>query len=223
MALGGDRRSLRLREEDEELITRVSTVQSRTVVLMMGGSAIVVEPWIESVAAALHVWYPGMEGGRAIADVLTGATNPCGRLPFAVPTDENHLAHFDPDATQIRYDAWHGQWLLDRDGHEARFPFGFGLSFTQFLLKDARYDGSDIVVTIDNTGNTGGAAVVFAFRSTDSTQRLVGFRKVRIAAGSSRTVRIPAGSVGRVRIALHAHDPEAIDLDSGMDAAKGSR
>ena len=73
-----------------------------------------------------------MEGGRAIADVLTGAAEPGGRLPFAIPVDAAHLPFFDPDARRITYDAWWGQRKLDRDGHPAAYPFGFGLGYTTF-------------------------------------------------------------------------------------------
>lgn len=214
MAPGGDRRSLRLREDDEALILDVARVQPCTVVLLMGGSAVVVEPWIDAVAAALHVWYPGMEGGHAIADVLTGARDPGGRLPFAVPTDERHLAPFDPDAKQVRYDAWHGQWILDRDGHEARFPYGWGLSWTTFAIGDVARDGSDLLACVRNTGGRDGTTVAFAFRSAPPTWRLAAFGKIRLARGESANVRLSGAAFGRVRVGFHAHDPSAIEIDA---------
>ncbi len=222
MAPGGDRASLRLRSEDEELILRVAALQPRTIVLVMGGSAVVVEPWIENVAAALQVWYPGMEGGHAIADVLTGAVNPGGRLPFAVPTDESHLPHFDPDASEIRYDGWHGQWLLDRDGRAARFPFGFGLSYSHFSIEQAAVESlggrsqapAEIVVQVANTGSTSGSTVVFFFRIDGlSRRRLFAFRKVRLDAGARTIVRAPAELPGRIVVAQHAGDAHAIELE----------
>lgn len=212
MALGGDRRSLRLREEDEQEILRTAAAQPATVVLVMAGSAVIVEPWIESVAAALQVWYPGMEGGHAIADVLTGVVPPGGRLPFAVPTDAAHLPPFDPDARQVVYDEWHGQWLLDRDGHQARFPFGFGLSYTSFELRDARREKDAAVVDLVNTGGCDGPCVVFAFVDHGSTRRLVSFRKVHVASSSTERVSLDVPRQGTIRIARHAGDPEAIEL-----------
>ncbi|MEP6626187.1 MAG: glycoside hydrolase family 3 C-terminal domain-containing protein, partial [Acidimicrobiia bacterium] len=97
MAVGGDRRSLRLRPEDEALIEEVAAVNSRTVVAVMAGSAVVM-PWIDAPAATLLLWYPGMEGGHALADVVFGAVAPSGHLPFAIPRDETDLVHFDADA-----------------------------------------------------------------------------------------------------------------------------
>jgi beta-glucosidase len=213
MALGGDRPSLRLRADDEATILAVCAVQPRTVVLLMGGSAVLVEPWIDSTAAVMQVWYPGMEGGHAIADVLTGAADPGGRLPFAVPTDESHLAFFDPDANEIRYDLWHGQWLLDRDGHRARYPFGFGLSYTRFALANAAAAAGRISVEVANTGAREGTTVVYFFVSDPPAWRLFAFRKVRLTRGATEMVHVEATATGRVMIASHARDPEALYVD----------
>jgi beta-glucosidase len=210
MALGGDRRSLQLRRDDEALIARVAAVQRRTVVLVMAGSAVIVEPWIESVAAVLHVWYPGMEGGTAIANVLAGAVNPSGRLPFVVPLDESHLPAFDPDASAVTYDRWHGQWMLDRDGRRPRYPFGFGLSYTTFALASARRDAGVVRVEVVNCGARDGATVVFVFRPEGPTKRLVGFQKLRVSAGARATAQIPAGLAGPLLVARHASDPDTI-------------
>jgi len=227
MALGGDRRTLGLRPEDEDLIANVAAVQPHTIVLIMAGSAVTVETWIEKAPAVLQVWYPGMEGGHAIADVLTGVVNPNGRLPFAVPTDEAHLAHFDPDATAIEYDGWHGQWLLDRDGHAARFPFGFGLSYTRFEIRSTRFEpgheagnegGSStgsVVAEIANVGATDGAVVVFFLRPMETARRLFAFRKTRIRAGGVASVRVSATGIERIVVALHAHDPRAVEIEVG--------
>ena len=84
--------------------------------------------------ALVMMWYAGMEGGHALAHVLTGEHNPTGRLPFAFPTSEAHLPSFDRDATVVTYDRFHGQRLLDRIGVAAAFPHGFGLSYTTFAI-----------------------------------------------------------------------------------------
>lgn len=212
LAPGGDRRSLRLREEDEQLIAAVAAVQPRTIVVTMGGSAIVVEPWIEEIPALLHVWYPGMEGGSALADVLLGAAEPGGRLPFAVPTDESHLPPFDPDAASATYDRWHGQWRLDRDGHRARYPFGYGLSYGHFVLGNAVRAPDAVTLEVANTGDRAGSTVVFVFEQETDHRRLVAFRKVRIAVGETRTVRMEIRAVGTLVVAQHANDPASIRL-----------
>jgi len=126
---GGDRRSLTLRAEDEALIAAVAAANERVVVVLMCASAVLMERWRHTVPAIAILWYPGMEGGHALADVLLGAAAPTGRLPFAIPTSEEHLPPFDPDATSIEYGALHGQRLLDHLGVEAAYPFGFGLTY----------------------------------------------------------------------------------------------
>src|SRR5437868_5592339 len=93
MAPGGDRANLRLRAEDEALVRAVRSRNARTVVVVMGGSAVVM-PWCREVPIVLLAWYPGMEGGHALADVLLGAVAPSGRLPFAIPADEDDLVAF---------------------------------------------------------------------------------------------------------------------------------
>ena len=196
-APGGDRTSLRLRPEDEALIAAAAEACDRVVVLVMSGSA-VVAPWLEDVAATVMVWYPGMEGGHAIADVLLGRAEPGGRLPFAVPHAEGDLVHFDKDAATETYGLLHGQWKLDADGVAPHRPFGFGLGYTTWALGPAVAGGDGAVsVEVTNTGDRDGSTVVQVYGSVPGSaferppRRLVGFAKVRLTAGASSTVRIP--------------------------------
>ena len=198
MATGGDRAHLRLAPADEDLIVATSAVNERTVVAVMGGSA-VVTPWIAGPAATLLLWYPGMEGGHALADVLTGAVPPGGRLPFAVPVRQGDLVHFDRDGTTETYDLFHGQWHLDRNGTEPAFPFGFGLSTTSFALDELHVaETRDAVsVRVTNTGDRDGVTVVQVYGGYEQSAyerpvaRLVGFRRVELAAGRNVRVAVP--------------------------------
>ena len=184
----GDRDSLRLHEQDEQLIRAVAAANPRTVVVVIGGSAIIMEAWRGVVPAILMAWYPGMEGGRAIADVLTGAQEPGGRLPLAIPTDASHLPYFDKNATSIVYDAWWGQRKLDHDGHQAGFPFGFGLGYTSFEvdLVSADQDARTATVNVVNTGARAGSTVVqvYAVEAEALVPQLVGFQRVELGAGA---------------------------------------
>ncbi|MEM9712556.1 MAG: glycoside hydrolase family 3 C-terminal domain-containing protein [Actinomycetota bacterium] len=195
MAPGGDRRTLRLPPPDEALIEAVCAVNARTVVAVMGGSAFVV-PWIDRTAATLLLWYPGMEGGHALADIVTGAVPPTGRLPFAVPHDEADLVHFDPDASTETYGLFHGQWHLDREDVEPRFPFGFGLTTTTFELVGARREGDEVLVGVHNAGDRDGVEVVQIYGSVPGSaferprRRLVGFARVGVAAGETVEARV---------------------------------
>jgi len=234
---GGDRRSLRLHPEDEALIAGVVAANPRTIVAIVAGSAVIMEPWRPQVPAIVQAWYSGMEGGHALADVLLGHVDATGRLPFSVPTDEAHLPPFDIDADAVAYDAWHGYWRLARDRHEPAHPFGFGLSYTSWDLGAATLDedGPHLVVraTLTNTGSRDGADVVQVYggRPADPIRpamRLVGFTRVEVPAGQSRTVelRIPTvhlqvRDAGRwmlptgtyvLRVARHSADRAACDV-----------
>jgi beta-glucosidase len=196
-AKGGDRQALTLHRRDEERIAAVAAANPRTVAVVIGGSAIIMEPWRHKVAAILMAWYPGMEGGRAIADVLTGAQEPGGRLPVAIPTAAKHLPSFDAQAKTIVYDSWWGQRKLDRDGHPAAYPFGFGLGYTTFdmdLVDHRATDGAAVVtVRVRNTGSRAGSTVAQVYAVNDAVgavPQLVGFRRVELPAGGEDIVAI---------------------------------
>ncbi|WP_062206379.1 glycoside hydrolase family 3 protein [Demequina salsinemoris] len=197
VADGGDRIRLTLRPVDEAIILAVAEANPRTVVSMVAAGAVITESWRHAVPGIVMSWYSGMEGGHALADVLLGDVDPGGRLPFAVPTTENHLPFFDRDAMSITYDRWHGQRLLDKLGVAAAFPFGFGLSYTDFevavdaakRLDDAR---AEIDVTVTNVGARRGRHVVQVYAvGPDGGRHLVGFQVADVPAGSSETVTVP--------------------------------
>ena len=137
---GRSRAARRSTAPDEALIAAVAAANPRTVVAMVAGSAVLTESWRATVPALLQVWYSGMEGGHAFADVVLGATDATGRLPFSVPTDAAHLPPFDREADAVTYDAWHGYWKLARDRHQPAFPFGFGLSYTTWEIGPTTVD-----------------------------------------------------------------------------------
>ena len=223
---GGDRATLRLHPTDEQLIADAATACSWVVVAVMAGSAVVM-PWLDTVGATLMVWYPGSEGGHALADVLFGRAEPTGRLPFAVPHDESDLVDFDRDAKTAVYGLLHGQWHLDASGTYAHLPLGHGLGYTSFDLGTAGMNGEEVVVTVANTGNCAGSTVVQVYGSVpDSTyerppKRLVGFTKVRLDAGESTKLQIP---VDRSQLDLRidgawTREDSPVEYRVGLDAA----
>jgi beta-glucosidase len=233
---GGDRVHLTLHEHDEALIAAVAAANPRTVVAVVAGSAVLTEGWRGSVPALLQVWYAGMEGGHALADVLLGRVDPTGRLPFSVPTDADHLPPFDRDAQAATYDRWHGYWRLARDRHPPAFPFGFGLSYTSWEIGPTTLDddGATLTVTaqLTNTGDRAGADVVqvYAGRKADTTRparRLVAFRRVELDPGQHAdvTIEIPwdrlrvwddgwklAPGTYTVEVGRHSADVLSVDL-----------
>lgn len=201
---GGDRRSLRLRERDEKLLRVVADANPRTVAVLIGGSAVVTEAWRAAVPAVLMAWYPGMEGGHALADVLLGRVNPSGKLPCVFPKSEADLPPFDPDAAVARYGLFHGQRLLDRSGVSPAFAFGFGLSYTTFSVGAPRLAGATLdaagqvrlTVNVKNTGARAGSEVLqlYAGYPESAVERplreLKAFRKVRLAPGEAQEVTL---------------------------------
>ena len=232
---GGDRTSLRLRPVDEEIVRAVAAANPRTVVAVVAAGAVIMEGWRERVNGLLLAWYAGMEGGHALADVLFGRVDPGGRLPFAVPTSEEHLPPFDRDATAVTYDRWHGQRLLDRLGVPAAYPLGFGLSYAGWRLGEPLVrpaDGAvEVEVDVTNVGRRPGRHVVQVYGVPLDGDRageraLLGFAALGADAGATVPVRVrgslrplsrwdpvardlapPTGRV-RIEVAAYAGDPD---------------
>ena len=236
---GGDRVSLALRPADEDLIRAVADANPRTVVAIVAAGAVLTEAWRPAVPAVLMMWYAGMEGGHALADVLRGAQNPSGRLPFSIPTSEAHLPFFDRDATAITYDHFHGQRLLDRLGVSAAFPHGFGLSYTTYEVhgvevRPAQAGRAVVSVDVANTGARDGTHVVQVYGRSSSGPYagelvLVGFAPISVAAGTTASIEVPVSLVPlgawdptsrrrilppaadvELEVGAHAHDPAAV-------------
>ncbi len=201
---GGDRASLTLSRHDEALIQAVGAAQANTVVVLIGGSALITEAWRNQVPAILMAWYPGMEGGHAIADVVFGKVNPSGKLPCVFPKSEKHLPFFDRHAESIEYGYYHGYRLMDKEGYEPAFPFGFGLSYTTFEYRNLRLDQTEVAadgtlrgsVEITNTGSRAGDEVAQLYVGYEGAQvdrpvkDLKGFARVHLEPGETKRVEL---------------------------------
>lgn len=208
---GGDRARLTLHPRDEALIRTIAAANPRTIVALMVGSAVITEAWRDQVGAILVLWYPGMEGGHALADVLLGRVNPGGRLPCTFPRRMQDLPVFDRDATKITYDLWHGYRKLARDGAAAAFPFGFGLSYTSWRHAHLRLAQTRLTVgdtlraslEITNTGAVAGDEVVQLYIAAIGSaverapRELKAFVRVTLAPGETQTVtlRVPVAEL----------------------------
>jgi beta-glucosidase len=205
---GGDRATLTLPAADEALIQAVATANPRTVVVMIGGSAIITERWRAQVPTILMAWYQGMEGGHALADLLLGEVAPSGKLPCSFPRSADQLPFFDRDAKQITYGYFHGYWKLDQQGTRPAFPFGFGLSYTTFAYRDLVVETPEIdtegtarvAVTITNTGSRPGDEIVQLYVGCEDSavtrpvRALKAFQRVSLAPGEKHrvTFKLPA-------------------------------
>ena len=207
---GSDLPDIELPGRQNELVAAVANANPRTVVVLQTGGPVEM-PWIDSVAAVLEAWYPGQEAGNAIADILTGAAEPGGRLPqtFPVRWADNPAHSQDREVYpglegKVRYEEgiFVGYRHYDRHGMTPLFPFGFGLGYTRFALSelvvdDSRFesDGAVVVsVTATNTGARAGSAVVQLYVRDEEAgaprpdKELKAFEKLQLAAGEARSV-----------------------------------
>jgi beta-glucosidase len=201
-ARGGDRKNLHLRPEDVKLIEELAPDNPRTVVVLAGGSAILMEEWKDKVNAILMAWYSGMEGGSALARILFGDVNPSGKLTVTFAKDASQLPPCDPPYTgTVDYGYYHGYTLADKKGYEPSFPFGYGLSYTSFKYSNLKLGAAEITpdgelpvsVDVENTGRRSGEEVVqlyvgFPNAKMDRPVKLLrGFAKIALSAGEKRT------------------------------------
>jgi beta-glucosidase len=202
---GTDRRDMALHEGQNELIEKIAELNPRTVVVLVSGSPVEM-PWVDRVPAVVQMWYAGMEGGHAMADVLLGDVNPSGKLPITFPkTLSDSPAHalndYAPDICRYKEGVFVGYRWFDFRKVEPLFAFGHGLTYTRFELSDLRIEstGSEVSVslTVRNTGRRAGAEVVQVYvgQRFSSVERpireLKGFAKVYLHPAESRRVTLP--------------------------------
>jgi beta-glucosidase len=206
-----DRKQLELPPQQDALIRETVAANPNTVVVLINGSPIGM-PWVDAVPAILECWYPGMQGGEAIARVLFGDVNPSGKLPVTFPRSlRDSPAHaslrtFPGDRRTVHYDEelFVGYRHFDKHGIEPLFPFGHGLSYTTFAYRDLQLDAVQLSpqqtlclsLTVENTGDRAGAEVVQVYIADRDPgddrppQSLKAFRKVWLEPGSSQRVDI---------------------------------
>jgi len=202
--VGGDLEYLGLAHDQVRCIVDCAALKGRRVVVVLqAGSCVMVEGWIDRVAGVVMAWYGGEQGAEALVDILAGTTNPSGKMPVATPRRMDHLVRFDRTARVVEYGLFdHGQVHLDRCGHRARFPLGFGLSYTRFALRllavrsVAEEEGVLVDVEVANVGPRSGGDVVMAFvhASASKVDRAVAllkaFQRVQVDAGERVTVAL---------------------------------
>jgi len=191
---GGDRTSLDLPAPEEALIEALAATGKPLVVVLTNGSALGVNWAKEHANAILEAWYPGEEGGTAVAETLSGANNPAGRLPVTFYKDVAQLPAFEDYAMK-------GRTYRYFDG-EPLYPFGYGLSYTTFDYKDLKLPGKVLEagedlhasITVTNTGKTAGDEVVqlylkFPAVAGAPNKALRGFQRIHLETGASQQVQ----------------------------------
>ncbi|MDO4847521.1 MAG: glycoside hydrolase family 3 C-terminal domain-containing protein [Clostridiaceae bacterium] len=199
-AMGGDRYSLRIPEDEVRLIHSACRVFDKVIVNIIGGSAYIIEEWKDGANAILHSFYSGMEGGNALAELISGKVNPSGHLPFTMAKDENDYPDFlfpSAKTRDITYGYYHGYTLLDKEQKKAAYPFGFGLSYTEFRYTKIKAkdtgDSVEISLNVANKGGRDGKTVVQVYAGAEgehTVKLLKGFKKVFVKAGENESVKI---------------------------------
>jgi beta-glucosidase len=196
---GGDRTSLDLPKEQEELLKALKATGKPVVLVLMSGSALAVNWENENLPAILQAWYPGQEGGNAVADVLFGNYNPGGRLPVTFYKSVNDLPGFEDYSMNGRtYKYFTGKAL---------YPFGHGLSYSTFKYNSAKVtvpaikagQQTSVEVSVTNTSKIAGDEVVQVYVSAKGVK---GFSPLKTLAGFER-VNIPAGKTVLVKVSVN--------------------
>ncbi|MDR3727644.1 MAG: glycoside hydrolase family 3 C-terminal domain-containing protein [Terracidiphilus sp.] len=195
---GLDRQNMDFPKGQEELIRRVASVNPHTVVVLMHGSPFTVSGWIDSVPAVLDAWYPGMEGGNAIAEALVGDINPAGKLTFSWPkqlkdSPTYSIGTADKDNVNYKEGIFVGYRYFDTRDIAPQFPFGFGLNYSDFtysgLTAVRSPQGFHVSLSVKNVSARSGAQVVQLYIApTESTaprpvHELRGFRRLTLKPG----------------------------------------
>ncbi len=218
MTESADAKSLNLPGGQDQLVEAVARANPRTAVVLETGGPVLM-PWLDRTAAVLEAWYPGQKGGEAIAEILSGAADPSGRLPVTFPVSEDQLPHRKiqgyPSGAPIgpvgrgghygaMFDAVYSEgaavgykWFFER-GEQPLFPFGFGLSYTCFALSNlaVNADGSAVTAsaTVRNSGGRAGAAIpefyLTAPQAAHIPLRLVGWDRIDLKPGEERQVKV---------------------------------
>jgi len=207
---GRDMTTLTLSDNQDDLVSAVAAANPRTIVVLeTGGPAAM--PWIGNVAAAIEIWYPGIKGAEALANILFGDVNPCAKLPATFAKSDADLPHptifggglrpsqprgappaFDIDYTEglkVGY-----KWF-DAENKEPLFPFGYGLSYTTFAYSGLKASAESVSFTVRNTGQRAGAEIAQVYAglpaaAQEPPRRLVAWEKIQLAPGGSKTVTL---------------------------------
>jgi len=200
--------NLSLPDNQDAIIDAVANANKKTVVILETGGAVTM-PWLNKVGAVVEAWYPGTNGGEAIARVLTGEVNPSGHLPITFPASESQLPHEKvtgyPEVKDARFDVTYhegatvGYKWFDAKNHQPLFPFGFGLSYSTFAMNALKAEWKNGQLTasfnVKNTGALAGKEVAQIYVAPirakwEAPKRLGAFKKVNLKPGESTSVTV---------------------------------
>jgi beta-glucosidase len=191
-----------------ELIKAVLKANPKTIVVLIGGGPIDVSQWVNDAKGIIQAWYPGMEGGNVLAEIIFGKTNPSGKLPMTFPkkledVPAHKLGSYPGDSVKNLYyyeDIYVGYRYYDTYNVDPQYPFGFGLSYTTFSYSNLKLATANkkatVTFTVKNTGKVAGADVAQVYVGQQKStlprpqKELKGFQRIFLQPGQSKTVTI---------------------------------
>ncbi|AAZ33746.1 glycosyl hydrolase, family 3 [Pseudomonas savastanoi pv. phaseolicola 1448A] len=231
-------------EYQSDLIKNLSKANKNTVVVLHGGSAQKISPWVKKAGAVMHAWMPGQYGGQAVAEIIYGKVNPSGKLPISIDKDiEDNPAYASyPDikayqgpnaATEMTYSEglYLGYRGYDHNHKKPLFPFGYGLSYSDFKYSDLKLSSKVLVpgqtinaqFKVTNTGRVAGYEIAQLYVSQKNSKvdrpvkELKGFDKIYLKPGQSKTVSIPLDDRS---LAYFDEQDKSWQLDAGRFTVK---
>ena len=228
-----------LPDQQAELIKHVAKANPNTIVVMHGGGVADMQPWAKKVGATLQAWFPGQQGGQALAEILYGKVNPSGKLPVTIDKkiedNPSYASYPDPAAyrgdnalTEMTYSEglYLGYRGYDKKHAKPLYPFGYGLSYTTFGYSDMKLSSNvltpgatvDVKFTVTNKGHKAGFEVAQLYvqpvkPAVDRPKKeLKGFTKVYLQPGESKTVSIPLDSRS---LAYYVDNTASWNVDAG--------
>jgi len=198
--------------DQDKLVAAVAAANKRTIVVLETGGPVAM-PWIGQVSAAIEIWFPGIRGAEALANILFGDVNPSAKLPATFARTDADLPHpqvpgislLKPGAAggdpvpsgpfDVEYTLKYGYKWFDAEGKTPLFPFGHGLSYTTFAYSGLKAGLDGVSFTVRNTGRRAGAEIAQVYvglpaAAEEPPKRLVAWEKVRLAPGESKTVTL---------------------------------
>jgi beta-glucosidase len=209
-----DAATLSLPDNQDALVEAVAAANPNTIVVLETGGPVSM-PWIQRVKGAVEMWYPGIGGAKALANILFGEVNPSGKLPVTFAKDDSQLPHpivpgFEPNSSARGDNGRHlpfdlnytegaevGYKWFEATDKQPLFPFGFGLSYTSYIYSGLTVDDAQRTVhfTIHNTGTREGTEIAEVYVALPTTakegyKRLVAWKRVELAPGESKDVTL---------------------------------
>jgi beta-glucosidase len=197
-------RTFQLPPGQNQLIERIAARNKNTIVVITSGGGVDMAPWVEKVAAVIEAWYPGQEGGRALAEILFGDVNPSGHLAASFerrwednPVFNNYYPAPGTQRVVYKEGVFVGYRGYEHNGTKPLFPFGYGLSYTIFKFSNLKADEQAVSFQVSNTGSHVGDAVAEVYIAPEHAsvprppKELKGFARVRLKPGETKPLEIP--------------------------------